>query len=79
MTSRNALEFLAMANDFEIEKGEEGVYRVSPKDCNLCAIIAGTLTEYYVTGCYNSGVDCISINIEKLEKLKNFVNCLMGE
>ena len=74
------LEFLSMANDYDIEKCEDKTYRVEVKDNNLCALISGNgYIEYYVTGVYNSGTDMEEIDINSLAGLKKFCELMIKE
>lgn len=73
------LELLALADMYRIVKSEEG-YFIYDDDNELCAFVYGTneeCIEYYVSGCYNSGVDLVEINMEALIDLKRFCELMV--
>lgn len=70
------LELLALADMYRIVKSEEG-YFIYDDDNELCAFICCNVVEYYVSGCYNSGVDLVEINMEALMDLKRFCEMMV--
>lgn len=51
--------------------GEELV--VEDKENRCAAVLDGDGHKIYVTGCYNSGVDWIELDIKKLQELEEFI------
>lgn len=72
------LQLLDFAKDFLIEKNGNGEYEIRMKYTNLAAIVntAQNVIEFYVTGVYDFGSDGIEIEIEQLDKLREFVGLL---
>jgi hypothetical protein len=82
MSFQENLELLSMADDFKIHKTEQGGYIIENKEKSglMASIESGFLNvTYYVTGCYNSGVDYMPIDIKQLEELREFVRLLQGK
>lgn len=80
---KEKLDLLSYARDFEVVKISNDTYNeyeVTAKNGGIKAFISedGDI-EYYVTGCYNSGDDDIWIDIEELQKLKEFCELLIKE
>ena len=83
MDINKRLEFLSLASEFSIEKDidEDKVsYEVSHNNSDLVASI-DSLGEikYYLSGCYNSGVDYIKIEMSELDELQSFCELLSKE
>ena len=82
MSFQENLELLSMADDYKIQKTEQGGYIIENKvKGGLMASVENGFLDitYYVTGCYNSGVDYMPIDIEQLEELREFVRLLQGK
>lgn len=77
------LELLALSDRFKVTKTEKGPcteagYEIESLDEDLGAFIdSKNKITYYVTGCYNSGLDWINFDIKQLEKLKNFCELMV--
>lgn len=74
----NKLKFLAMAKDFTVKDCGDS-YEITMFDSDLAAIIgkSDSNVDYYLIGCYNSGIDWLSINVADLEKLKAFCELMV--
>ena len=74
---KDRLELLSIAKDFNITKNEKGEYEIYAD--GLGAIIdKNNIITYYMTGCYDSGIDWLEIDMLVLEKLKTFCELLKG-
>jgi len=72
---KEKLKLLNLANEFIIIINEEnGHYNIYDRESNFYAITDGEyFVEYYIG---NSSDDDVYLPLERLEKLKNFVNFL---
>ena len=71
------LKLLALGQDFIINKKNEG-YTINDKKSNLEAFIKNDKKiKYYISGVYNSGVDYVEIDVERLSKLKEFCEMMI--
>lgn len=72
------LELLSYSRKFEVTKNSENEYEISHKMTNLGAIInQKNEIKYYVTGCYDSGCDWRSIELEYFMELKEFCELMI--
>lgn len=71
-------ELLSLSKDFTITKKDDG-YDVELQDEDLGAHISFIPPEirYYVTHCYNSGIDWNEIYMDELLKLKKFCELIV--
>ena len=81
MNIKDKLDLMNLSKEFEVNQHEDGSYEIVLKGSNLVAFISlgEDQVNYYVTGVYNSCSDYERINMLQLEKLKKFVEFLMGE
>ena len=70
------LDFLELSKDFYVKK-EDNSYKVSHNDDNLVAYITSGEVEYYVSGCYSSGIDLREININEFRRLVKFCELII--
>lgn len=72
------LKLLSIADGLNIHNNSDGSYEISLKDedSDLVMIIKDDMTEFYITGCYDSSCDWIEINMDDLNKLKEFNSLL---
>ena len=72
MSFQDNLELLSMANKFKIDKRDGNYYIESLNYGGIVAVIESGFFEvnYYVSGCYDSGTDLMSINIKELEEIR---------
>ena len=76
----NKLELLSLGNYFLVEKSkEENVYTIQSKAFNLGATInnKNKKISYYVTDCYDSGIDWLEIDEKEFENLKKFCELMI--
>lgn len=73
------LELLSLANTFSITKNEQlKEYKIECINDNLGAIIdEKNRITYYVTGCYDSGLDWLDFDEKEFEKLKQFCELMI--
>lgn len=73
------LKLLDMAKGFVITECEEGRYIVDSMTEDLGAEYDPAYGwSYCITGCYDSGLDWMPINVKELEKLIKFTDFLSG-
>ena len=72
------LELLSLAKNFTINKVEKS-YGIESVIDNLGATIYGNEITYYVTGCYDSGIDWLSFDENEFKKLKDFCELMIKE
>lgn len=71
------LELLSLANNFRITK-KECKYEIESVNANLGATInQENEIMYFVTGCYDSGLDWIDFDEKEFEKLKQFCELMI--
>ena len=71
------LELLALAKNYLITKKDDG-FDIEDNSDNLGAFISkDNEIAYYVTGCYDSGLDWVSFDMENAEKLKKFCELMI--
>ena len=75
------LELLSKVDEFEITKCNNGYIIENKIDKSIMVEVRNGFFDvnYYVTGCYNSGKDFKLIDMELLEKLREFVELLKGK
>lgn len=75
----NNLELLNLGKCFLVSRNPATKsYEIQSKDSSLAAIITEEkIITYYVTGCYNSGIDWLDIDIEKLDELRKFCELMV--
>lgn len=75
----NNLELLNLGKYFSVSRDPKTrSYEIQSKDSSLAAIITEEKKiTYYVTGCYDSGIDWLDIDIEKLDKLRSFCELMV--
>jgi hypothetical protein len=64
---------------YSIHTNTRGDYEVTSEDSGVAAIIDNKTKEvkYYVTGCYNSSWDWLSINIKELDELRELCKAIV--
>ena len=73
------LELLSLAERFTIKKDNDD-YNIESKMDNISAIIdKNNEITYFVTGCYDSGIDWISFDGKEFEKLKQFCELMIED
>lgn len=75
----NKLDLLSLSNNFIVTKDpKDRKYKIESVNDNLAASIdeQGKIT-YYVTGCYDSGLDWLSFDKKEFEKLKEFCELMV--
>lgn len=71
------LELLDLGKNFCVTKRDDG-FEVESTIDNIAAFISKDKTiTYYVTGCYDSGSDWVSFDINELTKLKKFCELMI--
>lgn len=75
------LEFLSMAKDFTITKVKDGYEVVdNESSCDLEAFInEHKVIKYYLTGLYNTGIDCHEIDADDFLRLKTFCEMVVKQ
>lgn len=77
---KDNLRFLELSREFIIEKQESGDYKITfdcVKDHDIVAFIdTKGEVEYCVSDCYNCGYDYVTIDVEQLNKMMEFVKLL---
>ena len=77
---KDNLRFLELSKDFAVEQLENGDYEVRFKcgeDYDIVAFIdTKGEVEYCVSDCYNCSQNYITIDIERLRKMMDFVKLL---
>lgn len=77
---KDKLNLLSFVEKFKVEKCEDDTFRIEHKDGYVGAYINSDETiEYYITGCYNSGVDWVEIDVEALFELKKFCGLMIEQ
>ena len=71
-----ALDLLDFSKGFHIKK-EDSFYKVSHEDDDLVAYIGGKEVEYYISGCYNSGINLKQIDVEAFRRLVKFCEAII--
>lgn len=81
MRFKENLELLSKADKFEIHECENGYIIEDKIDKSIMVDVQNGFFDvnYYVTGCYNSGKDFKLIDMELLERLREFVGLLKGK
>lgn len=75
------LSLLAESKNYTVStvNGAEGSYAVHPNnEAEIEAFFDGKRWGYYMTGCYNSGIDCLPIDVQELDSLRAFCESLGG-
>ena len=63
---------------FKVKEYDDG-YEIKMYQSNLAAIISDNdEVTYYITGASSAGIDWLEIDVNKLEKLKNFCKLMMN-
>lgn len=73
------LELLSYADKYHINKKSQDRYEIFAKDTDIVAVINKNEITYYITGCYDSGIDWLEINMKAIEELKEFCNLMIKE
>ena len=75
------LRALAIGLKYEVtyEKNELRIEDTSEEPYGYGAVVDGDKKEIYLTGCYNSCVDWIELDLEKIKRLSEFVDVLTEE
>lgn len=77
---KDNLRFLELAKEFIVEQRENGDYKITfecREDYDIVAFIdTNREVEYCVSDCYNCSQNYISIDIEQLRKMMEFVKLL---
>ena len=76
----NLLELLSRAKNYEVTQCGDTSFEIEDKRSNLVARVGGDEIAYFITDCeYNSPGDCINIDMNALNKLKAFCECITRE
>ena len=76
----NALRLMELSKNYSIRKVSNGNYEIMDKECSLaCSIDKNNKVTFYVTGCYDSGIDWLDINIERLDMFREFIDKIKEE
>lgn len=69
------LDLISKANKFKVTKHGDNSYDIEFKfDATVAASIdKDNNIQYYVTNCYNSGIDWMEFDIEELHELREFI------
>ncbi len=79
MKIEDKLKMLDLFKNYYINKINDN-YVIEHKSENIMAKIENmNSVKYYITDCYNSGIDELSINIYVLKELEDLVNILVKE
>ena len=70
------LKLLELAENFEVEAQDDGVFFVRHKHYNVAAWIDGEEIEYAVTGAYNYGGVYLTIEMDGLKELIEFCDLM---
>lgn len=77
---KNNLRFLELSKDFAVKQLENGDYEITfecREDYDIVAFIdTNGEVEYCVSDCYDCGQNYITIDIEQLKKMMEFVKLL---
>lgn len=76
------LELLKLSKGFTVDElvdGSGSRYSVESVTWDLAAVFEDGRWSYYVTGCYDSGIDWMSIDMKELDRLVRFTRFLEGE
>lgn len=75
------LELLSLAEQFSVRNViDKKCYEIQSKNDSLGATIdEDNKITYYITGCYDSGLDWLSFDEKEFEKLKEFCELMVGE
>lgn len=77
---KNALRLMELSKNYFISQTPEGVYEITDNESDLaCSIDKNNNVTFYVTGCYDSGIDWLDINIERLDMFREFINKIKEE
>jgi len=77
----NSLELIKLAKKFNVTDNEEEYMVEFNEFVSLGATIDKKTKEiaYYVTGAYDSGIDWLNIDMDKLKELKKFCELMAEE
>ena len=76
----NALRLMELSKNYSIRKVSNGNYEIMDEESDLaCSIDKNNKVTFYVTGCYDSGIDWLSVDIERLDMLREFINKIKEE
>lgn len=83
MDLKSNLKFIEMSKDFEVKEVEDGIYEIefnNAKEYDITALVDTNKEKisYFVSGCYNSGMDWIEIDIERFNKMMAYVKLIGG-
>lgn len=76
----NLLELLSRAKYYEITKCGDTSFEIKDYESSLSANVNNEgITYYNIVDCYNSGEHLIEIDMNALNKLKEFCECITRE